>query len=147
MAKASINTKKNSKLSPNIQVEGLAELVNGLVQAGRETDVRNSFALALAEDASVVFARSQMLVPVDTGLLRSSGYVSPVQSDGKTSYVEISYGGPASAYAMIVHEGFARHAEPTQRKYLEQPLYERAPTFSRNIGVRMKDILLRIPRG
>jgi hypothetical protein len=147
MAKASINTKKNSKLSPNIQVEGLAELVNGLVQAGRETDVRNSFALALAEEASVVFARSQMLVPVDTGLLRSSGYVSPVQSDGKTSYVEISYGGPASAYAMIVHEGFARHAEPTQRKYLEQPLYERAPTFSRNIGVRMKDILLRIPRG
>jgi hypothetical protein len=147
MAKASINTKKNSKLSPNIQVEGLAELVNGLVQAGRETDVRNSFALALAEEASVVFARSQMLVPVDTGLLRSSGYVSPVQADGKTSYVEISYGGPASAYAMIVHEGFARHAEPTQRKYLEQPLYERAPTFSRNIGMRMKDILLRIPRG
>jgi len=147
MAKASINTKKNSKLSPNIQVEGLAELVNGLVQAGRETDVRNSFSMALAEEASVVFARSQMLVPVDTGVLRSSGYVSPVQADGKTSYVEISYGGPASAYAMIVHEGFARHAEPTQRKYLEQPLYERAPTFSRNIGTRMKDILLRIPRG
>jgi hypothetical protein len=147
MAKASINTKKNSKLSPHIEVEGLAELVNGLVRAGQETDVRNSFALALAEEASVVFARSQMLVPVDTGLLRSSGYVSPVQADGKTSYVEISYGGPASAYAMIVHEGFARHAEPTQRKYLEQPLYERAPTFSRNIGVRMKDILLRIPRG
>jgi hypothetical protein len=147
MAKANINTKKNSKLSPHVQVEGLAELVNGLVQAGRETDVRNSFALALAEEASVVFARSQMLVPVDTGVLRSSGYVSPVQADGKTSYVEISYGGPASAYAMIVHEGFARHAEPTQRKYLEQPLYERAPTFSRNIGVRMKDILLRIPRG
>jgi hypothetical protein len=147
MAKANINTKKNSKLSPHIQVEGLAELVNGLVQAGRETDVRNSFSMALAEEASVVFARSQMLVPVDTGVLRSSGYVSPVQADGKTSYVEISYGGPASAYAMIVHEGFARHAEPTQRKYLEQPLYERAPTFSRNIGMRMKDILLRIPRG
>lgn len=147
MAKASINTKKNSKLSPHIEVEGLAELVNGLVQAGRETDVRNSFAMALAEEASVVFARSQMLVPVDTGLLKSSGLVSQVQSDGKTSYVEISYGGPASSYAMIVHEGFARHAEPTQRKYLEQPLYERAPTFTRNIGIRMKDILLRIPRG
>ena len=147
MAKASINTKKNSKLSPNIEVEGLSELVNGLIRAGRENDVRNSFAMALYEEGSVVFARSQQLVPVDTGLLRSSGYVSPVQSDGKTSYVEISYGGPASAYAMIVHEGFARHAEPTQRKYLEQPLYERAPTFSRNIGMRMKDILLRIPRG
>jgi len=147
MAKLNINTKKNSKISPHVEVEGLSELINGLVQAGRETDVRNSFAMALAEEASVVFARSQMLVPVDTGLLRSSGYVSPVQSDGKTSYVEISYGGPASAYAMIVHEGFARHAEPTQRKYLEQPLYERAPTFSRNIGMRMKDILLRIPRG
>ena len=147
MAKANINTKKNSRLSPHIEVEGLTELVNGLVQAGRETDVRNSFAMALAEEASVVFARSQQLVPVDTGVLRSSGLVSQVQSDGKTSYVEISYGGPASAYAMIVHEGFATHAEPTQRKYLEQPLYERAPTFSRNIGMRMKDILLRITRG
>jgi hypothetical protein len=147
MAKASINTKTNPKVSVNVQVEGLAELINGLSRAGRETDVRNSFAMALSEEASVVFARSQMLVPVDTGVLRSSGLVSSVKSDGKTSYVEISYGGPASSYAMIVHEGFARHAEPTQRKYLEQPLYERAPFFSRNIGMRMKDILLGIVRG
>lgn len=147
MAKASINTKTNPKVSVNVQVEGLAELINGLSRAGRETDVRNSFAMALSEEASVVFARSQMLVPVDTGVLRSSGLVSSVKSDGKTSYVEISYGGPASSYAMLVHEGFARHAEPTQRKYLEQPLYERAPFFSRNIGMRMKDILLGIVRG
>jgi hypothetical protein len=147
MAKASINTKTNPKISANVQVEGLAELINGLSRAGRETDVRNSFAMALSEEASVVFARSQMIVPVDTGVLKSSGLVSAVQSDGKTSYVEISYGGPASSYAMLVHEGFARHAEPTQRKYLEQPLYERAPFFSRNIGMRMKDILLGIVRG
>jgi hypothetical protein len=147
MAKASINTKTNPKVSVNVQVEGLAELINGLSRAGRETDVRNSFAMALSEEASVVFARSQMLVPVDTGVLKSSGLVSSVKSDGKTSYVEISYGGPASSYAMLVHEGFARHAEPTQRKYLEQPLYERAPFFSRNIGMRMKDILLGIVRG
>lgn len=147
MAKLSINTRKTSKSSKVVEVEGLNELINGFVQAGREGDVRNSFALALAEEASVVFARSQMLVPVDTGLLRSSGYVSPVQSDGKTSYVEISYGGPASAYAMYVHEGFARHAEPTQRKYLEQPLYERAPVISKNISMRMKDILIRSIRG
>lgn len=149
MAKARINTSKTSANSKFVEVEGLNELINSFVEAGRETDVRNSFNLALAEEASIVFARSQMLVPVDTGVLRSSGYVSPVRNtDNKTSFVEISYGGPASAYAMYVHEGFARHAEPTQRKYLEQPLYERAPVISENISRRMKDILLRsIRRG
>ena len=147
MAKASINTKQNSRLSAKIETEGLKELINGLIQAGKESDVRNSFTLALVEEANQVFARSQQLVPVDTGVLRSSGLVSQVKTDGKTSYIEISYGGPASGYAMIVHEGFATHAEPTQRKYLEQPLYERAPFLSRNIGIRMKDILMRVARG
>jgi hypothetical protein len=148
MAKTRINTRKSSSNSKFVEVEGLSELINGFYAIGEGNEVRESFNKALHEEASVVFARSQMLVPVDTGVLRSSGYVSPVRhTDNKTSFVEISYGGPASAYAMIVHEGFARHAEPTQRKYLEQPLNERTPVINENIARRLKDILQRKIRG
>jgi hypothetical protein len=148
VAKAKINTRQTSANSKFVEIEGLDKLINAFYAIGEGGEVRESFNMALYEEASVVFARSQMLVPVDTGVLRSSGYVSPVRhTDNKTSFVEISYGGPASAYAMIVHEGFARHAEPTQRKYLEQPLYERAPVINENISRRLKDILQRKIRG
>lgn len=126
-----------------IEVKGLDELIQAFYSVGAESEVQQSFQQSLYEEANVVFARSQMLVPVDTGALRSSGQVSQPKMDGKTAYVEISYGGPSASYALYVHESFDNHKEPTQRKYLEQPLNERAPFVARNIGMRLSDILRR----
>ena len=83
---------------------------------------------ALKEEADLVFAKSQELVPVgETGNLMGSGMVhQPAFSRGDV-YVEITYGGAAARYAGIQHEKDFRHAPGKQRKFLEQAVKEAAP--------------------
>jgi len=77
-------------------------------------------AQAIYEEAQVIFAKSQVLVPVDTSALRGSGDVSAIQGSGQGVYVDIYYGGPAAPYALYVHEIIGNyHKAPTQAKYLE----------------------------
>ena len=45
-------------------------------------------AQAIYEEAQVIFAKSQVLVPVDTSALRGSGDVSAIQGSGQGVYVE-----------------------------------------------------------
>lgn len=123
-----------------IEWENLPELIQALKTMPHDS-LRPLMETALSEEANVIFARSQFLVPVRTGVLRGSGHVSPMQRFGAMSYLEISYGGPAASYAMWVHESFSKHTEPTQRKYLEKPVNERAPYLQRNVAMRMNDML------
>ena len=44
-----------------------------------------------------IWEKSQGIVPVDTGLLKSTGYLA-TQSKGIRTIVEIGYGGPVSGY-------------------------------------------------
>jgi len=128
-----------------IEWEGLDELKFALKNSPPYlTDI---FEMALAEESAVIFARSQMLVPVATGVLKGSGYVTPVKRSGDVSYQDIGYGGPAASYAMWVHESFAKHTEPTQRKYLERPVNERSRFLQKNIAIRMNDMLRRLWAG
>lgn len=78
-----------------------------------------------------IFQKSQVLVPVEFGTLRSSGTISqPRQTSGGWE-VEIGYGGAASEYAIYVHEITSNyHAPPTQAKFLEQPAMEEAARFA-----------------
>lgn len=50
-------------------------------------------------------AASKELVPTDFGALKASGIVSSVQREGPLLKVELGYGGPATKYAVFVHEG------------------------------------------
>jgi hypothetical protein len=43
----------------------------------------------------MIFAKSQILVPVDTGVLRGSGGVSAPQMGNQGYFVDIFYGGTA----------------------------------------------------
>ena len=119
---------------------GDKELVNAL-QAGKEQTPR-AIAMAIYEEANVIFARSQVLVPVDTGILRGSGGVSSPQQGDKGYFVDIFYGGPAAPYALYVHEIIGNyHNPPTQAKYLEQPVMEAMSTIQENIKGRIIDII------
>jgi len=78
---------------------------------------------ALYREGALAFAASQREVPVDTGILKNSGILTRPFLDGKDLVVEISYGGSASDYALIVHEDLeATHNEGTKAKYLEDPV-------------------------
>ena len=99
-------------------------------------------AQAIYEEAQVIFAKSQILVPVDTSALRGSGDVSAIQGSGQGVYVDIFYGGPAAPYALYVHEIIGNyHKAPTQAKYLEQPFMESLAKIQNNISRRIIDIL------
>lgn len=89
----------------------------------------------LYKEAQGILAASQPLVPVDTGALRSSGYVTPPQREGDTVTVFVGYGGPAAkinpktgestdGYAIYVHENLEAHHPVGSAKFLEIPFNE-----------------------
>ena len=107
-----------------------------------QLEAPKAVAQAIWEEANNIFAKSQVLVPVDTGVLRGSGGVSAPQGSGQGIYVDIFYGGPAAPYALYVHEIIGNyHKPPTQAKYLEQPFMESLTQIQNNISRRIIHIL------
>ena len=121
-------------------LEGDIEL-KAMLEAAREKSPL-AVAQAIYEEANLIFARSQVLVPVDTGVLRGSGGVSAPQKGTTGYFVDIFYGGPAASYALYVHEIIGNyHKPPTQAKYLEQPLMEALPQIQNNLSRRIMHIV------
>ena len=100
-------------------------------------------AKALREEADEAFLISQAVVPVRSGTLLTSGEVHGPTVRGSRAFAEITYGGPAAPYALIVHEvppnsggrwgtGYT-HDYPTRWKYLENPVR----LYARDMGSRM----------
>jgi hypothetical protein len=121
-------------------LEGDVELQAVLRAA--QLEAPKAVAIAIYEEAQVIFAKSQVLVPVDTSALRGSGDVSAIQGSGQGMYVDIFYGGPAASYALYVHEIIGNyHKPPTQAKYLEQPFMQSLAEIQNNISRRIIHIL------
>lgn len=121
-------------------LEGDLEL-KAMLEAAREKSPL-AVAQAIYEEANLIFARSQVLVPVDTTALRGSGGVSAPQKGTTGYFVDIFYGGPAADYAMYVHEIIGNyHKPPTQAKYLEQPFMQALPEIQNNISRRIMHIV------
>jgi hypothetical protein len=97
---------------------------------------------SLYEEANVIFNESQKLVPVDTGALKTSGFVHAPRRENNRVFVRVTYGGSAAHYALYVHENlYARHTAPTQAKYLETPLYRQLPLIIRNLTIRINHMM------
>lgn len=89
------------------------------------------------------------LVPVDTGALHNSSYVTePVIANDHVS-VEVGYGGvatqinpktgePTTSYALKVHEDLQVHHKVGQAKYLEQPFDEAKAGMSTRVIAGVK---------
>jgi hypothetical protein len=79
----------------------------------------------LYHEGQRIMERSRELVPVDTGLLRSTGITKLPYVQPTIITVELNYGGAGLApYAAVVHENLAARHPHGQAKYLEQPLNE-----------------------
>jgi hypothetical protein len=74
-------------------------------------------------------------VPVDTGVLRSSGDVSipDLKHDGSI-VVELGYGGAACRYAIPQHERLDYHHTVGRAKYLELPAINHAPNIAKGVA-------------
>ncbi len=112
---------------------------------------------ALYREGTRIMNRSKSeFVPVDTGNLRGSGYVSLPEIEGSSVSVEIGYGGAAAPYAAVVHENpragrtggvspqgkkYKHYAQVGQWKYLEQPVNEARDGFNQRIADDFWDAL------
>lgn len=86
-------------------------------------------------------------VPVDLGTLKNTGTVHPPERKGRSVTVTMTYGGPAVAYALAIHEHPSKHSPPSWQgvqvrfspaghgpKYLERPLLAAIPSMPQDIA-------------
>jgi hypothetical protein len=98
-------------------------------------------ARALRSEAQDAFAVSQDEVPVDTGALKASGRVRPevgVYERGNELSVELTYGGTAMEYAIIVHENLESFHPHGKAKYLEDPMSRQVQGISGRIADKVE---------
>lgn len=111
-----------------LEVQGAGDLLEMLVRGGR-----NAVELSgryLYAHATKVFEQSQLEVPVDTGALRSSGFITQPYIFGNQVAISIVYGQAAAPYALWVHEILEYyHEPPTKSKFLEDPLTNSLDAF------------------
>lgn len=102
----------------------------------------------LYREAAGILAASRPLVPVDTGALRASGYVTEPVQEGNLLVVEVGYGGtaskinpktgePSGKYALMVHENLEAFHKVGMAKYLEIPFNAAV----RGMGARLADFV------
>lgn len=119
-------------------VLGVQGLQNALMKA---TVVgRTAMTLAGGRLMEEVFNESQVLVPRDTGALAASGrVVGPNVSAGGVEWY-ITYGNDDQVdYAIYVHEILDNwHPAPTQAKFLEQPMLEKANALESEMANMME---------
>jgi hypothetical protein len=110
-------------------VIGVAALTAALQEKQRAA--RAAASGALNKVAGVVHNESQRRVPVDTGNLKGSARIAPSTASDLTAV--ISYGGTASAYALVVHE-----THRGKSKFLEAPARENASYLASEVGKAIK---------
>lgn len=102
-----------------------------------ELKIPDEFGQALRAEAEIEMTEAKKRTPVDTGVLRASGYVSGPTREGQMVFVRLTFGGPAAPYALIVHEDpYATH-KVGQWKYLESVINESAPHMVKRVAARI----------
>jgi hypothetical protein len=131
-----------------MQLRGAKTMQKKLQQLARRAP--DQIGRALRQEAEAIMTRSKReFVPVDLGVLRSSGHVQDVQRSGRDVSVTLAFGGAAEAYALAVHEHPSEHSPPSWGgdvsfspggrgpKYLERPMREAIPGMADRIGERV----------
>lgn len=129
-----------------ITLTGLGQL-SKIVQNGGDKAL-HAIANGLYLEAQMAFNESQNLVPIDTGILKSSGHITSPKMTPESVEITIAYGGPATDYAFIVHERIyapsgkkVYHKPPTRAKYLETPVKRRSKGMSQRLAQFIKRAL------
>jgi len=96
----------------------------------------------LFQEANVILTASkQDYVPVDTGVLRASGFVEPPVETPNGGSVTLGFGGGAIDYAVIVHEDLTKQHPVGQAKYLEVPLRARIAGMAAVLRIRAQEAI------
>ncbi|AYD87357.1 minor tail protein [Microbacterium phage ValentiniPuff] len=118
------------------------EALNAILAKGR-SQVAIVVGQALAEEARVVMRESLQEVPVRDGFLKASSEVKPPKFSNGLVKVTMGYGGAASKYALIVHNGPERNWTRTGSKshFLSDPLAAATARIGAGLARRIGKIL------
>lgn len=109
-----------------IELTGFEGLAAALEQLGQR--IADTVAKSLHSSAELTMTRSKSeFCPVDTGFLKSSGYVKTT-TDGPIIETTLGYN---ADYAIYVHEINKRYRNGKQWKYLETPLKQDLPSYEK----------------
>jgi len=103
-------------------------VLRGVKEARKKTReelalAQHATAAALYVAGNVVMTNAKQRAPLDTGVLRASGFVTqPIP--GKNPRVEVGFGGAAEAYAIVQHERTEFRHEVGEAKFLEKAFNE-----------------------
>lgn len=122
-----------------MKLVGTAEMKGNLLELARRS--RKAIERGVKEFAEVEMTEMKKNVPVDTGTLKSSGYVDAPKREGNTVSIELGFGGAAEDYAIPVHEDMEAFHRVGGPKYVERPLAQSAPHFADRVGASVKDDL------
>ncbi len=124
----------------SLELKGVDVVVQGL---GRIlTSVPEAVAAAVYQEAEAIMTDSKAnYVPVDTGVLRDSGFVTTPEVEGQTVSVTLGYGGAASAYALVQHERMDYHHEHGGPKYLERPFLDAANGMEERLAEKLRPVV------
>lgn len=105
-------------------------------------DIENAIPVvagAMHEYSEETMVECKKIVPHKDGILENSGYVKPVEIDGKDIHQTIGFGGQAKAYAEKQHENLTfKHPNGRQAKYLEVPVARSKKGYAKRIAERAK---------
>lgn len=125
-----------------ITLEGSDDFIRALRNA--QDEVMTVLTQALYAEANEIMSESQEIVPMKTGVLKTSGVVDLPYIQGDTVIVEMGYGGAATPYATRQHEDLdLNHPNGKQAKYLETPLLEHLQTMEQRLTDRVEGIMSR----
>lgn len=116
-------------------LRGVSDMVSTLRKIAERFPDR--VAAAIYQEAQIEMTESKRRVPVDTGVLRASGFVAEPERKGKSISVTLSYGGAAEVYAIVQHENLEYFHRVGQAKFLESVLNESRPHMAGRIAARV----------
>jgi hypothetical protein len=102
----------------SVKVTGLTKVIKNIQSAGKRWE--DAVSVGLYREGTHIMTESKLIVPLDLGPLRASGYVTLPVVQNKKITVELGYGGTISnTYAEKQHENtFYHHAPGRQAHYL-----------------------------
>jgi len=137
-------------VAASFKFKGASKMVRTLKDVLDRTTVDAEKALFI-EGELIMTDSKRNHVPVDLGVLRSSGLVQEPERKGNQVTVRLGYGGAAAPYALAVHEHPSKTSPPSWQgkvirfsplgrgpKYLERPFFGALRGMDKRLAKRMK---------
>lgn len=124
------------KGSRSVLIRGLAETKRAMRQYGRRAN--RALAGGLYQEGERIMAASKKEVPVDTGVLRSTGHVQLPKEEAGRIQVTLGYGGPAAPYALRQHEELSYKHRVGKARYLSDPAEAAVTGMDRRIAEHVR---------